>query len=128
MEKTTKCECNGAPKLIFACSGAADVGALADQAARKMTRDGYGKMFCLTGIGGRVGGIMKSTEAAQAILVIDGCPLNCAKKSMEEAGHHGFQHLQLSDIGMVKGQTLVSDVNVETVAGKGRELLDGVCE
>ena len=40
--------------MIFACSGAADVGAVADQAARKMTRDGTGKMFCLAGIGGRV--------------------------------------------------------------------------
>ena len=26
--------CSAAPKLIFACSGAADVGAIADQAAR----------------------------------------------------------------------------------------------
>ncbi len=44
--------CSSATKLIFACSGAADVGAIADQAARKLTRDGVGKMFCLAGIGG----------------------------------------------------------------------------
>jgi uncharacterized metal-binding protein len=34
------------------------VGAIADQAGRKLTRVGAGKMFCLAGIGGRVSGIM----------------------------------------------------------------------
>jgi hypothetical protein len=29
--------CSGGPKLIFACSGAADVGEIADKAARKLT-------------------------------------------------------------------------------------------
>ena len=32
---SNSCACNAAPTLIFACSGAADVGALADQAARR---------------------------------------------------------------------------------------------
>ena len=48
------------------------MGAIADQTARKLTEEGMGKMFCLAGIGGRVSGIMKSTEAASIILVIDG--------------------------------------------------------
>ena len=54
--------CRGGPKLIFACSGAADVGEIADRAARELTKNGLGKMFCLAGIGGRVGGIMKKTS------------------------------------------------------------------
>ena len=78
--------CSGAPKLIFPCSGGSDVGALADRAARQMTRDGSGKMYCLAGIGGRVPGILASTENAANILAIDGCPLNCAKKTLELAG------------------------------------------
>jgi len=75
--------CGAAPRLIFACSGAADVGKLSDLAARELTAAGAGKMFCLAGIGGRVSGIMATTEAAQAILAIDGCPLDCAKKTLE---------------------------------------------
>jgi uncharacterized metal-binding protein len=74
MSNTTSCACNAAPTLIFACSGAADVGAIADQAARQLTREGRGKMFCLAGIGGRVSGILASTESAAQILAIDGCP------------------------------------------------------
>ena len=70
MADTCGCACSAAPKLIFPCSGAADVGAVADQAARQLTRDGKGKMFCLAGIGGRVSGIMASTAAAEKILEI----------------------------------------------------------
>jgi uncharacterized metal-binding protein len=43
--------CSGGPKLIFACSGAADVGAVADQAARRMTKEGAGSMFCVAAKG-----------------------------------------------------------------------------
>jgi len=53
--------CCGGPKLIFACSGAADVGAIADQAARRLTKDGAGAMFCLAGIGGRIVPIMEKS-------------------------------------------------------------------
>lgn len=98
------CGCSAAPKLIFACSGAADVGAIADQAARKLTKDGAGKMYCTAGIGGRVSGIMATTESAAKILVIDGCPLNCARNSLEQAGFKKYAHLQLSDLGMEKGK------------------------
>jgi uncharacterized metal-binding protein len=117
------CGCSGGTKLIFACSGAADVGAVADQAARKMTRDGTGKMFCAVGIGGRVSGIMKTTEAADKLLAIDGCPLNCMKNSLEQAGFTEFEHLQLADLGMEKGKTEVSDENIAKAVGAGAEKL-----
>ncbi len=118
------CACGEAPKLIFACSGAADVGHISDLVARKLTAEGVGKMFCLAGIGGRVSGIMKTTEAAAKILVIDGCPLNCAGRSLEEAGFTEFEHLELVDLGMAKGQTEVSDKAVRKVAAVAIEKLN----
>lgn len=117
------CSCSSGAKLIFACSGAADVGAVADQAARKLTREGQGKMFCLAGIGGRVEGIMKTTAAAEAILAIDGCPLNCVKACLENAGFTNFKHLQMADLGLAKGQTPVTEEAIAAVAAKGAELL-----
>lgn len=123
MTQSSKCACSGAPKLIFACSGAADVGAVADQAARKLTREGAGKMFCLAGIGGRVSGIMKTTEAAEAILAIDGCPINCVKHCLEEAGFNTFMHVQLADLGLEKGKTEVNDENIAKVADHCAKLL-----
>lgn len=117
------CACNSASKLIFACSGAADVGAIADQAARKLSRDGAGKMFCLAGIGGRVSGIMNATAAAAKILVIDGCPLQCAKHSLEAAGFAQFEYIDLSQMGMVKSQSEPTDANIAKVAEAGKTKL-----
>ena len=120
---SAQCACSAAPKLIFACSGGADVGALADKAARILTRDGCGKMFCLAGIGGRVSGILKTTEAASAILAIDGCPLDCARKSLEKAGFSSFPHLRLSDLGLEKGKSEMSEANIALVTQKAVDLL-----
>jgi uncharacterized metal-binding protein len=105
MSDKNACACGAAPKLIFACSGAADVGAIADQAARRLTKDGAGRMFCLAGVGGRVPGIMATTESATRLLAIDGCPLNCVKSCLEQAGFRNYDHLQLADLGMEKGKT-----------------------
>ena len=115
--------CSAAPKLIFACSGAADVGKISDLAARQLTADGAGKMFCLAGIGGRVSGILASTESAQKILAIDGCPLDCAKKTLENSGFTEFEYIRLSDHGMEKGKTPATDEAVAKVVGLGKSRL-----
>ena len=120
---SNECACDVAPKLIFACSGAADVGAISDQAARKLAREGAGKMFCLAGVGGRVSGIIKTTESAAAILAVDGCALDCARNCLEQAGFTEFEHLRLADLGFEKGKSAVTDEAVEKVAARGRELL-----
>jgi len=62
-------------------------------------------MFCLAGVGGRVSGIMATTGAAARILAIDGCPLNCVKNCLEQAGFTKYEHLQLADLDMEKGKT-----------------------
>ncbi len=115
--------CCGGIKLVFACSGAADVGAISDQAARKITRDGKGKMFCLAGIGGRVPGIIETTKSAEKILAVDGCPFNCVKKCLEGAGFANFAHLQLADLGMKKGESPASQERIDLVAEKCAKLL-----
>ncbi len=107
--------CSAASTLIFSCSGAADVGAVADRAARKLTVDGAGKMYCLAGIGGRVQGILKTTEEAEKILAIDGCPLDCTKLSLEEVGFAEFEHIKVTDLGLEKGKSPATDENIDTV-------------
>jgi uncharacterized metal-binding protein len=121
-EKQT-CACGGALKLIFPCSGGSDVGELSDRAARKLTNDGIGKMYCLAGIGGRVSGIMASTESAAKILALDGCPLNCARKTLEQAGFAKVEHLCLADLGLLKGVSEPTAENIGKVARAAMPLL-----
>ncbi|MGE5297322.1 MAG: putative zinc-binding protein [Solirubrobacterales bacterium] len=117
------CGCSGGTKLIFACSGAADVGEIADKAARKLTREGVGRMFCMAGLGGRISGILKTSEAADSILAIDGCPLNCVKSSLEQAGFNTFKHLRLADLGLEKGKSPATEENVNKAAARAKELI-----
>ena len=119
-----QCQCGQAPKLIFTCSGAADVGQIADLAAREMSAQRAGKMFCLAGVGGRVSGIMATTEAASAILAIDGCPLDCARNTLQQAGFTEFEHLELSELGLEKGKSPASDEKVAQVVDRGKALLE----
>jgi uncharacterized metal-binding protein len=109
--------------LIFACSGAADVGEVADQAARQLTREGVGKMYCLAGVGGRVSSIVETTQAAAGILAIDGCPLECARSALEQVGIAEYAHLRLADLGMKKGHTPANEANVAQVVERGKALL-----
>ena len=117
--------CTPAEKPIFACSGAADVGQIADHAAEKLTADGAGKMSCLAGIGGRVSGLMEIAKSAKLILAIDGCPLHCARNTLEKAGFTKFEHLCLADLGMEKGKTPPTDQAVATVVARGKARLGG---
>jgi uncharacterized metal-binding protein len=117
--------CVGAPKLIFPCSGSSDVGGLADQAARKMTRDATGKMYCLAAIGAHIPSFVESTKLATKVLVIDGCPEECARKTLEQAGIKSFSHLKLADMGFQKGATPASAKRIRQVAEAGAGLLAG---
>jgi len=124
MRDKKECACGTAPKLIFACSGSSDVGAIADQAARQLMKAGIGKMYCLAGIGGRVAGIMATAESAAKILAIDGCPINCASKTLDLAGFKKIEHLALSDIGLQKGRSPMTPENVDKVAQKAATVLN----
>ena len=118
-----KCSCSGNTDLMFSCSGAADIAEIGDRAVRALHKAGDAKMFCLAGIAGKVELIEVNTRGAYRILVVDGCDSDCAKKTMEFGGSTGFIHLRVSDLGMEKGKTPVTDERIALVAAKLRELL-----
>src|SRR5665647_2938113 len=113
----------GNTDLMLCCSGAADTAEIGDRAVRSLHKAGDAKMFCLAGIAGKVELIEVNTRGADRILVVDGCDSDCAKKTMEFGGFTGFIHLRVSDLGMEKGKTPVTDERIALVAAKLRELL-----
>ena len=117
------CSCARPTALIYACSGAADVGAIADREARQLSEKGYGDMSCLAGVGGRVSALMERGRNVTAILAIDGCPQACAKNCLEQAGFQATLHLQLGDIGLEKGASPPDDQHIEQAVAHGRLLL-----
>jgi uncharacterized metal-binding protein len=108
---------------IYACSGAADVGAISDRAARTLTKEGCGAMSCLAGVGGRVSSHMDRARNASRILVIDGCVQCCASQCLEEAGFQDFESFQLGEIGLEKGSSPPDDRIIEAAVTHSRKLL-----
>ena len=121
------CNCNSSPRLIFACSGAADVGEIADRAARVLHAEGSGKLYCLAGIGAGLGTFLENTKSAGGVVAIDGCGVDCAKKLLEKSGIANFSSVRVTDLGMEKGKTPASKDVVELVAARARDLIKGVC-
>lgn len=65
--------CSGGTRMIYACSGAADVGEIADGVARKLRDEGFAKMSCLAAIGADLSGYVQTAKAADTVVAIDGC-------------------------------------------------------
>jgi uncharacterized metal-binding protein len=115
--------CGGAPRLVFACSGASDVGAVADQAARRVSRMKLASMGCLSAVANGLDFAMDPVKLADRIIVIDGCPENCAKLTMEKAGVCSFEYILLSDLGMEKGHTKVNQEHIAHVYDRAETIL-----
>jgi uncharacterized metal-binding protein len=101
-----KCLCEPSEILIFPCSGGSNVGQIANQAGVKLTQDGMGRFFCLAGIGAHVSGMVESTKAGKILVAIDGCPVACAKKTLEHAGFNIDEYVQVTDLEIEKNHDL----------------------
>lgn len=110
------CGCGSDEKirLVYACSGAADVGQIADCVARRLDDEEWGGMSCLSGIGANLSGFIESAREAENI-IIDGCPVGCGRK-MFEAHNLPFTEIILTQLGLVKGATPQTREIVERMA------------
>ncbi len=129
--KAASASCCGSDKkktvLLYACSGGANVAEIADKAARELMFSGEGAMFCLAGLGAGIAGMIQTAKDADANMVIDGCPMDCAKKVFEKAGITNFAYVKVTDLGIekVKGIRCTQE-QVDTVVAKCREVLTGL--
>jgi uncharacterized metal-binding protein len=112
--------------VIYACSGCSDAGELADRTARALARRNLGEMSCLAGIGGRVKPMLNKAESAKQILVIDGCPLNCARHTLAQAGFERVHHLELHRLGLRKGSCPPTDERLEMAVAAGTALIQSI--
>lgn len=103
------------PTLLFACSGAADVGELADRAARTCAREGMGRMFCLAGVGAGLESFVAGARNARHVVAIDGCRESCASRCLEKAGVHPSVIVELGALGFAKGSSRPDEAAVARV-------------
>ncbi len=94
------------PVMLLACAGGSNVGQLTNQAVVELTQEGFGKMSCLAGVGGELAGFVEAAMEAPALVVLDGCPVGCAKAIFEKAEVPLRGHLVLTELGIAKNKDL----------------------
>ncbi len=111
------CNCGdtGETNLVYACSGAANTGLLADQVMRTLNREGVANSTCLAAMGADLSGFLESARNATRNIVIDGCKVACGKRILEKNGIP-FQHYVMTDFGVEKGKTKITGDLIESVA------------
>jgi uncharacterized metal-binding protein len=116
---------NGLPdNALFVCfGGMSNVGTLTGLAgleAVKQAGPGKAAIFCLGGLPTQAPSVIQKTTDVGRIVVVDGCPLNCARKIVEQAGFHPDAAITLvNDCGIKKGpptQYTADDLAVATEA------------
>ena len=97
------CGAEGKTRIIYSCSGiGSNVGQLANAAACKLAREGYGGGSCLAGVGGGIEKLVGVGKSADERIVIDGCPVACAKKIMDDQGLTIDRYVMITDLGITK--------------------------
>lgn len=92
--------------IILACSGGSNVGQLSNQAAVELTQEGFGKLFCLAGVGARLNGFVQSARNIPNLVVIDGCEIGCAKGVLAQAEVPLRSYLVITELGIGKNKEM----------------------
>jgi len=122
--KGSDCCGDGKTVLFYACSGGANVGEVADRAARAMMDAGCGTMFCLAGLGADIDGMVQTAGDADLNVVIDGCDVDCAKLVFERLGLTNVVQVKVTDLGVAKAKgDRATDAQVAAVVSKVKDVL-----
>jgi len=126
MSSSEKCSCEPSEVLFFPCSRGSNCAQIAHHAAVRLAKAGRGKFFCLAGIGGHVKGLIESAKAAKMLVAIDGCPVSCAKATLEHAELSPQIHLVVSELGIERkpGHLDFSQEELGLCQGRLEEELD----
>ena len=123
----SQCDCGSNCKrtvLFYACSGGANVAEVADRAARELMFEGLGTMFCLAGLGAGIQGMIQTAKDADLNVVLDGCPLDCAKKIFEKCGLTNWVQIRVTDLDIEKVKGIrCTDEQVAQIVAKVKEVV-----
>jgi uncharacterized metal-binding protein len=88
--------------LVYSCSGCSSAAQMANHVALELDRRELAEMSCIAGVGGDVPSLVKLAKSGRPVLVIDGCPLVCARSCLARHGVTPVLHTQLGELGVRK--------------------------
>ena len=92
----------GGLPLAYACSGCSAAAQTANALALRLDRAGLAEMSCIAGIGGDVPALLRVARSGRAIVALDGCRLQCARRCLERHAIPPTLHIDLSEAGVKK--------------------------
>jgi len=133
MDKKTKgieVEGKNSPVAVFYCAGASNVGQSTMLSSVKAANEvGYDKaaLLCLASISAGLANITNAAKSAKGIVAVDGCPMSCAKKTLEKAGFNLDEHIIVTkDLNILKNFDLNSSTDLETIKDAVVERIDKI--
>jgi uncharacterized metal-binding protein len=119
------CGCAKETRIVLACAGASNVGQLSSEAAKRLDAAGEATFACLAGVSGGIAGILASVKGGDKLLVIDGCPVACAKKTVDAAGLAGYRYQVVTDTGVKKVHAFqLDETDIQKTVDAGRAKLN----
>jgi uncharacterized metal-binding protein len=88
--------------LIYSCSGCSSAAQLANHLALRLDRAGVAEMSCIAGLGGDVKPLVRTAKSGRPVVVLDGCPLHCARHTLARHGVIPDLHWDLSAMEVKK--------------------------
>jgi uncharacterized metal-binding protein len=123
------CSCKGSSTMVLACSGASNVGQLTNEAAMRLDTEKLAKFYCLAGPGGDIEPMVKAVKDAGHVLVLDGCPVACAKLIVDRAGVADYEYVVMTELGIEKNRDFaLPDSHVEQVMAACRARIGSSCQ
>jgi len=130
MAETPTCSCgaNEPKRIIFPCAGQANVGQLTNLAAIQLTEEGYGSIACVALLAIGTETLITNAKNADEVVILDGCPVLCAKKIAGAQGVPVEQHLVMTELGITKGPSKdYTEDDIEKIValcwkGEGRKM------
>jgi uncharacterized metal-binding protein len=117
---------SGVSTLVFACSGASNVGQITNGVALRLAREGQGKMSCLAGVGAHLGGFVVPAKDCERLVVLDGCEHRCALKTFEHVALKPHIYVNLTEHGFVKQQGApIAEAELERAFALTKDRLNG---
>jgi uncharacterized metal-binding protein len=102
--------------LLVSCSGASNTGCYADRAVRQIAEAQLAEMICLPKLAINDKKLIeKMKTTTKKIVVLDGCPINCAEKILKEKNINNFTHINVTQFGITKGKTPMSEEKLNEV-------------
>ncbi|TKG97149.1 hypothetical protein EYV94_01610 [Puteibacter caeruleilacunae] len=120
--ENNKCSCGtDENKIVLTCSGASDVGMIADQVSRALKIGGHRNMGCLAKVGAGIEKVIADIKQKD-VLVIDGCPISCGKKMMEKYQIENFKYLVVTEQGLKNGSSPATPENIKKIYNEAIKL------